>query len=89
MARILIGVPAIALLGAISPWFWLLYVVGAALYLKRPYQRLIPIAAQLKPIGPAQGDRVGAHHPRGGRHRQDDRLSGRRPCGGIQHKPKV
>jgi glycosyltransferase involved in cell wall biosynthesis len=53
----LIGVPAIALSGVISPWFWLLYVVGAALYLKRPYQRLRPMlrnlgrSGQLKAIG--------------------------------------
>jgi glycosyltransferase involved in cell wall biosynthesis len=53
----LIGVPAIALLGVISPWFWLLFVIGAALYLKRPYQRLIPMlrnlsrSGQLKAIG--------------------------------------
>jgi glycosyltransferase involved in cell wall biosynthesis len=53
----LIGVPAIALLSVISPWFLLLYVVGAALYLKRPYQRLSPLlrrlsrSGQLKAIG--------------------------------------
>jgi glycosyltransferase involved in cell wall biosynthesis len=53
----LIGVPAIALLGTISPWFLLLYVVGAAFYLKRPYQRLRPMlrglsqSGQLKAIG--------------------------------------
>jgi glycosyltransferase involved in cell wall biosynthesis len=53
----LVGVPAIALLSAISPWFLLLYAIGAALYLKRPYQRLIPMlrslnrSGQLKAIG--------------------------------------
>jgi glycosyltransferase involved in cell wall biosynthesis len=53
----LIGVPAIALLGVISPWCWLLYVIGAAFYLKRPYQRLRPTlrslsrSGQLKAIG--------------------------------------
>ena len=53
----LIGVPTIALLGVINPWFLLLYVVGAALYLKRPYQRLRPMlrglsrSGQLKAIG--------------------------------------
>ena len=53
----LIGVPAIALLGLISLWFWLLYVVGAILYLKRPYQRLRPMlrgvsrSGQLQAIG--------------------------------------
>ena len=53
----LVGLPGIALLGAISAWFLLLYVFGAALYLKRPYQRLIPAlrslnrSGQLKAIG--------------------------------------
>jgi hypothetical protein len=53
----LIGVPVIALLGLISPWFWLLYGVGAVLYLKRPYQRLQPMlrgasrSGQLQAIG--------------------------------------
>jgi glycosyltransferase involved in cell wall biosynthesis len=47
----LIGVPAIALLGLISPWFWLLYVVGAILYLKRPYQRLRPMLRGVSPSG--------------------------------------
>jgi glycosyltransferase involved in cell wall biosynthesis len=55
----LAGIPAIALLGAISPWFLVLYVIGAVLYLKRPYQRLIPLLrslnrsafAQLRAIG--------------------------------------
>jgi glycosyltransferase involved in cell wall biosynthesis len=55
----LVGIPGIALLSAISPWFLLLYVIGTALYLKRPYQRLIPMMrslnrsafAQLKAIG--------------------------------------
>ena len=53
----LIGIPTIALLGTLSPWFLLLYVVGVALYLKRPYQRLIPLmrglnrSGQLKAIG--------------------------------------
>jgi glycosyltransferase involved in cell wall biosynthesis len=53
----LIGLPGIALLSAISPWFLLLYVIGAGLYLKRPYQRLIPSlrrlnrSAKLRAIG--------------------------------------
>jgi glycosyltransferase involved in cell wall biosynthesis len=47
----LIGVPTIALLGMISPWFWLLYVVGAVLYLKRPYQRLRPMLRSLNRSG--------------------------------------
>jgi glycosyltransferase involved in cell wall biosynthesis len=58
-ATYLIGVPAVAILSTLNPWFLLLYVVGAALYLKRPYQRLIPMmrslnrssSAQLKAIG--------------------------------------
>jgi glycosyltransferase involved in cell wall biosynthesis len=56
-ATYLVGIPGIALLGTISPWFLLLYVIGAALYLKRPYQRLIPMlrrlnrSGQLKAIG--------------------------------------
>ena len=50
----LIGVPAIALTGVISPWFWLLYVVGAALYLKRPYQRLRPMLRDLDRSGRLQ-----------------------------------
>ena len=40
---VVIGVPAIALASVITPWVLLLYVVGAALYLKRPYQRVIPM----------------------------------------------
>lgn len=53
----LIGIPTIALLSTLSPWFLLLYVVGVALYLKRPYQRLNPLmrdlnrSGQLKAIG--------------------------------------
>jgi glycosyltransferase involved in cell wall biosynthesis len=55
----LVGIPAIALLCAISPWFLSLYFIGAVFYLKRPYQRLIPMLrrlnrsafAQLKAIG--------------------------------------
>jgi len=53
----LAGIPGIAILSAISPWFLLLYVIGAALYLKRPYQRLIPAlrslsrSGQIKAIG--------------------------------------
>jgi glycosyltransferase involved in cell wall biosynthesis len=53
----LVAIPAIALLSRIRPWFLLLYVIGAALYLKRPYQRIIPMmrgldrSGQLKAIG--------------------------------------
>ncbi len=60
----LIGIPAIALLSAINPWFLLLYVLGAILYLKRPYQRLIPAlrglsrSGQLRAIGWAPVIRV-------------------------------
>jgi glycosyltransferase involved in cell wall biosynthesis len=46
-----VGIPAIALLSAISPWFLLLYMIGAALYLKRPYQRLIPSLRSLNRSG--------------------------------------
>jgi glycosyltransferase involved in cell wall biosynthesis len=47
----LVGVPAVALLCAINPWFLLLYMIGAALYLKRPYQRLIPSLHRLNRSG--------------------------------------
>ncbi len=53
----LVGIPVIALLSAISTWFLLLYPIGAALYLKRPYQRLRPMlhslsrSGQLRAIG--------------------------------------
>jgi glycosyltransferase involved in cell wall biosynthesis len=56
-ATYLVAIPGIALLSRISSWFLLLYVIGAALYLKRPYQRLIPMmrglnrSGQLKAIG--------------------------------------
>jgi glycosyltransferase involved in cell wall biosynthesis len=50
----LVGVPAIALLGAISPWFLLLYAIGAVLYCKRPYQRLIPSLPSLNRSGQIQ-----------------------------------
>jgi hypothetical protein len=47
----LVGIPAAALLGAISPWFLVLYVIGAMFYLKRPYQRLIPMLRRLNRSG--------------------------------------
>ena len=47
----LVGLPAIALLSAINPWFLLLYVIGAVLYLKRPYQRLSPSLRRLNQSG--------------------------------------
>ncbi len=49
-ATYLIGVPSIALLSAISPWFLLLYLIGAAFYFKRPYQRLWPRLRELNQI---------------------------------------
>jgi glycosyltransferase involved in cell wall biosynthesis len=55
----LIGVPAIALLSKISPWFMLLYAVGAAFYLKRPYQRLRPALRQLDRSAFAQLQAIG------------------------------
>jgi glycosyltransferase involved in cell wall biosynthesis len=53
-ATYLIGIPGIAVLSAISPWFLLLYVGGAVLYLKRPYQRLIPLWRSLNRSGQLQ-----------------------------------
>jgi glycosyltransferase involved in cell wall biosynthesis len=50
-ATYLIGLPGIALLSTLSPWFLLLYVIGAALYLKRPYQRLMPMLRSLSQLG--------------------------------------
>jgi glycosyltransferase involved in cell wall biosynthesis len=50
----LVGIPAIALLSAISPWFLLLFIIGAVLYLKRPYQRLIPMLRSLNRSGQLQ-----------------------------------
>ena len=46
-ATYLAGIPAIALLSTINSWFLLFYVIGAVLYLKRPYQRLIPMLPRL------------------------------------------
>ena len=50
-ATYLIGVPGVALLSTVSPWFLLLYVIGAVLYLKRPVQRLKPSLRQLSRSG--------------------------------------
>jgi glycosyltransferase involved in cell wall biosynthesis len=50
----LVGIPAIALLSVLSPWFLLLVVIGAVLYLKRPYQRLIPSLRSLNRSGQLQ-----------------------------------
>ena len=44
----LVAVPVIALLGALlSPWWWALYLVGAAAYTRTPYRRLIRMWDQL------------------------------------------
>ena len=58
-ATYLIGVPFIALLSSISPWFLLLVVIGAVLYLKRPYQRLIPALGSLSRSAFAQLQAIG------------------------------
>jgi hypothetical protein len=50
-ATYLIAIPGIAILSLFSPWFLLLYLVGAALYLKRPYQRLRPMLSGLSLAG--------------------------------------
>ncbi len=43
-ATYLIGVPLIGRLGAIrSPWYWGLFLLGGALYARRPAQRLQPL----------------------------------------------
>ncbi len=47
----LIAVPAIALLGALlSPWWWILYVVGAAAYTHTPYRRLVTVWGKLSAV---------------------------------------
>ena len=53
-ATYLVGVPGIALLAILNPWFLLLYALGAVFYLKRPYQRLIPSLRQLSRSGQLQ-----------------------------------
>lgn len=50
-ATYLIAAPGIALLTRIDRRFALLYLVGGALYLKRPYQRLMALRGELNPIG--------------------------------------
>ena len=50
----LVGIPGIALLSMISRWFLLLYVFGAVLYLKRPYQRLFHSLRDLNRSGRLQ-----------------------------------
>ncbi|CAG0929310.1 Undecaprenyl-phosphate 4-deoxy-4-formamido-L-arabinose transferase [Thermoflexales bacterium] len=47
----LVGLPGIALLSLVQPWFLALYVIGALLYLKRPYQRLGPALRSLSRSG--------------------------------------
>ena len=47
-----VALPGIALLGNnVSAWLYLLYLVGAAAYLKRPYQRLGSMLHQQPPLG--------------------------------------
>jgi len=44
----LVAAPVIALLGALlSPWWWTLYLVGAAAYTRTPYRRLVRMWGQL------------------------------------------
>jgi hypothetical protein len=51
-ATYLMVLPAIGWLAArIDPWFALLYAVGAAIYLKRPYQRLAAMKPNLDRSG--------------------------------------
>ena len=54
-----VGIPGIAVLSTISPWFLLLYVVGLTLYLKRPYQRLVPLVHRLNRSAFAQLQAIG------------------------------
>jgi glycosyltransferase involved in cell wall biosynthesis len=47
-ATYLIGVPGLAVMGIkISPWFFVLYVVGGAVYMHTPYRRLWPKLSSL------------------------------------------
>jgi len=47
-ATYLVGAPAIALLGALlSPWWWAMYLVGAAAYTRTPYRRLVTMWGKL------------------------------------------
>ncbi len=55
----LIGVPGIAVLSAFNPWCLLFYLVGAAFYLKRPYQRLRPRLRELGGSAFAQFTTIG------------------------------
>jgi len=51
----LVAVPAIALLGALlSPWWWTLYLVGAAAYTRTPYRRLVTMWGQLSTVEKVQ-----------------------------------
>jgi glycosyltransferase involved in cell wall biosynthesis len=44
----LVAAPAIAMAGALlSPWWWMLYLVGAAAYTRMPYRRLVTMWGQL------------------------------------------
>ena len=54
-ATYLIGIPLIEWLSLnLSPWCWLLYLIGAAIYLKRPYQRLNSLPGSGKSIDRAK-----------------------------------
>jgi hypothetical protein len=47
----LVAVPAIALAGALlSPWWWTLYVIGAAAYTVTPYRRLVTMWGKLSAV---------------------------------------
>ena len=47
----LVAVPVIALLGALlSPWWWTLYLVGAAAYTRTPYRRLATMWGPLSTV---------------------------------------
>ncbi len=47
----LVAVPAIALAGALlSPWWWILYVIGAAAYTRTPYRRLATMWGKLNTV---------------------------------------
>jgi glycosyltransferase involved in cell wall biosynthesis len=51
----LVAVPAIAIAGALlSPWWWALYLVGAAAYTRTPYRRLATMWGPLKTGGKIQ-----------------------------------
>jgi glycosyltransferase involved in cell wall biosynthesis len=50
-ATYFVAIPGIAIMGKVlHPWLWLLYLAGAAAYLKRPYQRLGTLLRQQQPV---------------------------------------